>query len=220
MFNLIPSNGKHVAATAHSTHSLWMTLCMILFFCSLSICLVFRMRKTKATQPCRDTYRRPTYTIMARECDVKRNIRMVAAQAPLRLKEIVNASWRWCLASVFAHSASSHAMPCMYANERCISDTCWNYARAPGLLDVRFASGDGVDATLRDRRQIEIKIGLNELLFCDLYVLVKSKMTMEKNADGFCMGFSSFFARKCDLVLEPALGTLTQWNRFHNFYWN
>lgn len=94
---------------------------------------------------------------------------------------------------------------CMYANERCISDTCWNYASVSGAASCKW-EWRGCE-TLCDRRQIEIKIGLNELLFCDLNVLVKFKMTMVKNADGFCMGFSSFFARMAAAPATVRFGT-------------
>lgn len=146
MFNLIPSNGKHVAATAHSTHSLWMTCCMILFFArSLPFhlsCVSNAKNKshTALQRHIPSSYIHNYGEGMRCEARQKKCMRMVAAEAPLRLKEIVNASWRWCLASVFAHSASAHA--CMQMSDAlAIHVEIMRACRA-----LRVASGNGVDA--------------------------------------------------------------------------
>lgn len=91
---------------------------------------------------------------------------------------------------------------------------------------------DGVERHGAKRWQIEIKTGLNELLFCDFYVCkwnLKWYGFHFFSIEFLFRSFPQFQRMRCEWLwqrqriyviwhLSPTLGTLTQWNRFHHIF--
>lgn len=139
-----------------------------------------------------------------------------------------------------------HVCKCIRCSVCISKSTCVNDETATGFAwpnmendiasKVGMVETKGADIQAK-RRQIEIKIGLNELLFMRkwnlkwqwcwwlllLYMHFFFSFYFSLVAES-CMRMRcewlGALTQICDLTLEPVLGTLTQWNKFHNSCWN